>query len=183
VSRRLVLAAAVIVSVATACASASPSAGSSGSSGTPTECPVAGLTGRLPSNRLLDVTVASGETTDRVSFVFGSQVSSPAGDPMGRVAQAEPPFSSAGSGAPIDVAGTRFLEIRFSGMVIAGEDGTPTFIGRRDQEVDFPALRQVTLYDESEGVVGWYVGFDGPGCATLTFDAGTSAVQLEIAHG
>jgi hypothetical protein len=171
---------------AIACANAAPSASgttTSGPAGAPTECPIEGFAGRLPSNRLIDATVESGAASDRVLFVFGSGVSSPAGDPMGSLARAEPPFSSASSGAIIDVAGTRFLEIRFTGMVLAGEDGKPTFAGARDREVEFPALRQLTLYDESEGVVGWYVGFDGPGCATLTVNPGGGAVQLEIAHG
>ncbi len=149
----------------------------------PGECPIQGFSGALPSNWLIDVTVTTGAVSDRVLFVFGSKVSSPGGEPMGSLAQASPPFSAGSSGAVIDVAGSRFLEIRFIGMVIASESGDPTFIGKRDQEVEYPALRQVTLYDESEGVVGWYVGFDGPGCATLTFNAGAGAAQLEIDHG
>lgn len=173
----------LIAVVAIGCANAVPSGTASASSAASTPCPITGTSGRLPSNRLIDATVSSSATSDSVLFVFGSQVASPAGDPMGALATAEPPFSSASSGSVIDVAGTRFLDIRFTAMVIAGEDGKPTFVGKRDQEVEFPALRQLTLYDESEGVVGWYVGVDGPGCATLTFNAGASAIRLEIAHG
>ena len=46
-----------------------------------------------------------------------------------------------------------------------------------------PALKQVTLYDESEGVVGWYIGFDGPGCVRLTtLNVAEGMVRLEIEH-
>jgi hypothetical protein len=117
-----------------------------------------------------------------VTFHFGPPVTSPAGDPTGTLAEAHPPFSVATSGALIDVAGSRFLELRFDHMVLADDAGNPTFTGSRDQEVEFPAVRQVTEYDESEGMIGWYVGIDGSGCVRLTFDSASSAVRLEVAH-
>jgi hypothetical protein len=115
--------------------------------------------------------------------MFGTRIGSPAGEPVTHLAAAAPPFSGGPSGALIDVAGTRFIELRFSGMVIADETGAPNFNGLRDQELELPALKQVTLYDESEGVVGWYVGFEGPGCVSLlTLDVAAGAVRLEIEH-
>jgi hypothetical protein len=36
------------------------------------------------------------------------------------------------------------------------------------------------LYDASEGIVGWYIGYDGPGCVTLARVG--SAVTVTIAH-
>jgi hypothetical protein len=181
--------------LAAGCSTTPPSASvtpTAGPTGTPdnapsataesADCPIQGAHGQLPSNRLVDVTVESGSTADRVTFRFGPLVASPAGDPTGSLAEAHPPFSVATSGAVIDVAGSRFLDLRFDHMVLADDAGNPTFTGSRDQEVEFPAVRQVTEYDESEGVIGWYVGIDGPGCVQLTFDAASNAVRLEVAH-
>ncbi len=36
------------------------------------------------------------------------------------------------------------------------------------------------MFDESEGVVGWYVGYDGTGCVTVSRDGPT--VILTIDH-
>ena len=33
------------------------------------------------------------------------------------------------------------------------------------------ALRAVVNFDAFEGVTGWYIGYDGPGCVTLASDA------------
>jgi hypothetical protein len=35
-------------------------------------------------------------------------------------------------------------------------------------------------YDMSEGVIGWYIGYDGNGCVTLTSDA--THVMVAIDH-
>jgi hypothetical protein len=179
--------------VAAGCGSAGPSgstssAGASGASSfapatpAPTNCPIPGARAGLPSNRLVDVVVEPGSVSDRVTFRFGPAIPSPAGDPTAALAEAHPPFSVATSGAIIDVAGSRFLDIRFDHMALADEAGNPSFTGSRDQKVDFPAVRHVTEYDESEGVIGWYVGIEGPGCVQLTFDAASNAVRLEVAH-
>jgi hypothetical protein len=181
--------------LAAGCAASAPSASATPTAGptstpdntpttttAPAECPIQGAHGQLPSNRLVDVAVESGSAADRVTFLFGPLVASPAGDPTGTLAEAHPPFSVATSGAVIDLAGSHFLDLRFDHMVLADDTGNPTFTGSRDHEVEFPAVRQVTEYDESEGVIGWYVGFDGPGCVKLTFDGASNAVRLEVAH-
>ena len=51
--------------------------------------------------------------------MFATRVATPASEPVTQLAQAAPPFSGGPSGALIDVAGTSFIELRFSGMVIA----------------------------------------------------------------
>ena len=43
-----------------------------------------------------------------------------------------------------------------------------------------PALKQVVMYDESEGVVGWYIGYDGTAASTLVRDG--NDVMVTIAH-
>jgi hypothetical protein len=77
------------------------------------------------------------------------------------------PYTFAGSGAPIDMAGEHVLLLRFRHMSLANDVGQETYSGPRELIADGPGFRQATLFDESEGVIGWYVGYDGPGCVTL----------------
>jgi hypothetical protein len=45
---------------------------------------------------------------------------------------------------------------------------------------DLPAVRHVVNMEMFEGVVGWYIGYDGPGCMTLDSDG--QNVSISIAH-
>jgi hypothetical protein len=67
-----------------------------------------------------------------------------------------------------------------SGMSLFNDVGEPTYTGDRDIRVSYPALKQVVMYDESEGVAGWYIGYAGTGCVELVRD-GTDVV-VTIAH-
>ena len=60
------------------------------------------------------------------------------------------------------------------------DTGQPVYDGPTEYRPDLPALRELALFDESEGVVGWYVGYDGGGCVTLTRVGDT--VTVRIAH-
>ena len=52
-------------------------------------------------------------------------------------------------------------------MSLANDVGQPTYDGRTDIRATGTALKQAVLFDASEGVIGWYVGYDGPGCVTM----------------
>jgi hypothetical protein len=139
-------------------------------SASPSAAACLSLSLELASDRLVDARVTSAEGADGVVFTF--RAPSPDYQPGENgprlvVETAHPPFSMAGSGQVFDVSGSRFLELRFLGMQIADETGNPTFGGSRDMEPEFPILRQLTMFDESEGVVGWIAGLDGGGCPTL----------------
>ena len=55
-------------------------------------------------------------------------------------------------------------------MALQNDAGEPTFTGDPDIQVDYPALQQAVMYDESEGIAAWYIGYDGTGCVTLVQD-------------
>jgi hypothetical protein len=136
----------------------------------------------LPSDRLLDFTAAPGGTSDTLTFAFGNpSLPGPAAPPTGALEVARPPYTVAGSDRPVQMAGAHVVAIRFTGMSLQNDAGQPTYVGPRGiEEPDFPVLRHAVVYDESEGVIAWYVGFDGPGCVTMA-RAGNSVV-ITIDH-
>ena len=146
-------------------------------------CAVVPSTGQLPSDRLVDVKVSRSSDGDHLTFVFGNpSLPGPPAPPQGSLAVAKPPFTLAASGAPVAVTGQHVVQIRFIGMSLSNDAGEETYAGPRGiEEPDLPALRHAVLYDYSEGVVGWYVGYDGPGCVTLARVGAT--VVVTVAHG
>jgi len=126
------------------------------------------------------VEVSTSANADFVTFVFDSGSLSPAGPPQGELLAAEPPFTFASSGLPLELDGQHAIQIRMSNMSLYNDVGEPTYTGERDIVVTYPALKQVVMYDESEGYAGWYIGYDGNGCVDLVRD-GTDIV-VTIAH-
>ncbi len=120
--------------------------------------------GILPSDRFTALRVDRGDTADRLTFAFGNP-SLPGGPtpPQGSLAVARPPYTQAGSGAAIRMAGEHVLELRFTGMSLANDVGQPTYDGPTELTPSFEALKQAVQFDASEGVVGWYIGYDGVG--------------------
>lgn len=144
-------------------------------------CPVTAQTGLLPSDRLVDLAISATPTHDLITFVFADPASpGPAGPPHGTVDAIQPPFSYAGSGQPIDLHGEHAVQVRFTGMTIASESGESTYHGPQKVEPNLPALQEAIQYDASEGVIGWYVGYNGPGCVTLSRNG--NDVTVKIAH-
>jgi hypothetical protein len=151
--------------------------------GTPTPstaCAVAPQTGRLPSDRFTTLTVVGGGDADRLIFGFGNPSLGPGGPPEGSLTAAEAPYTQGASGAAIDVTGDRVLQVTFRGMSLQNDVGQETYSGPTELTPNLPALRHVVMYDATEGVVGWYVGYDGGGCATLSQT--NDAVTLTIQH-
>lgn len=144
-------------------------------------CPIAPQTGRLPSDRMTNVVISSSATADLVTFVFGnfSVPEPPQGTSDGSLEAAVPPYTQAASGLPVQVDGEHVAQIRFSGMSLMNDVGQPTYDGPLDFRPDLPALRTVVNYDMFEGVVGWYIGYDGVGCVTLTSDATSVTVAID----
>jgi len=125
----------------------------------------------LPSDRFTDVQVVPGDTTDGVRFVFGdSSLPGPAGPPMGTLTVAKPPYTKAGSGQKIPVEGEHVLQLTFTGMSLQNDAGQLTYDGPTDIKQALPAFRHAALYDASEGVIGWYIGYNGDGCVSLIQD-------------
>jgi hypothetical protein len=145
-------------------------------------CAIRTQTGVLASDRLLDATIADTGASDRIVFRFGS----PSGEiahSRGTLRRVMPPFFEDGSGAKVTVQGERFIEIRFDGLLIAGQDGSPTYRGERDQWPGMTAITEVAVIGEFEGVMTWIVGIRGRGCVTLGGDAAAGLVVIDIGHG
>ena len=139
--------------------------------GSAAACAALPPSGVLPSDRFTHVLVVPGDTTDSLRFVFGDpSLPGPASPPMGTLVVAKPPYTNAGSGAPISVDGDHVLQLTFTGMSLQNDVGQPTYDGPADIRQNLPALRQTVLYDASEGVIGWYIGYDGDGCVSLIDD-------------
>lgn len=173
-------------SAATAAPTADASATVAPASGDPTTAPATPCTttfptGRLPSDRMVDVVIGSAGSKDVVTFVFGalSLPEPPQGPSDGELNVATPPFTHASSGLPIDVDGERVLEVRFTGMSLSNDLGQPTYDGDLDFRPALPALRTVVNFDMSEGHVSWLIGYDGQGCVALSSDARSVTIAID----
>lgn len=135
------------------------------------ECEVEPQDGSLSSDRMTDVVISATPGADVIRFVFGrSSLPGPAGQPRGDLAVAEKPYTFAGSGEDIDMEGDRVLQLRFLNMSLVSDTGEPTYDGEREFRPDLTVLRHAVEFDATEGQVGWYLGYDGPGCVTLGRD-------------
>ena len=144
-------------------------------------CVVDPQTGNLPSDRFTDIKVTTDATADRLTFVFGNaSLEGPAGPPKGSLQVAKAPYTHGASGAAIEMTGDHVLQVRFSGMSLSNDVGQETYTGPAEVTPDLAALRHAVMYDATEGIVGWYVGYDGPGCVTLTRSG--NDVTLTIDH-
>jgi hypothetical protein len=147
----------------------------------PTTCPIAEQQGNLPSDRLLDMKVATSDTADTLTFIFGKlSLPGPGGQPVGDLTVATKPYTEGASGKPIVMDGDRVIQVRFMHLSLQSDTGDLVYKGPDSVKPRLTALRQATLYDAFEGQMGYYVGFDGPGCVTLARDG--QNVVLTFAH-
>lgn len=132
------------------------------------DCVVKPQDGPLSSDRMTDVVISSTDAADVITFVFGkASLPGPAGQPRGDLMVAKAPYTQAGSGQAIDMQGDHVLQLRFIHMSLSSDTGDLTYDGPAEFKPDLPALRHAVMFDASEGQIGWYIGYDGPGCATL----------------
>jgi hypothetical protein len=167
---------------ASAPASQAPSAGSGPASGGPVTvegCPTAVQAGAVPSDRLVDLAVEPGLGVDRITFRFGAP-SGHSASPTGELRPVAPPFSEAGSGAPLTIAGDRFVSIVFRGMTVADEAGSAVYTGPMDLKPVAPAIQELRLLDNFEGHLGWVAGIRGPGCVRVTRLTAPDRIVVEV---
>lgn len=157
-------------------ASASPPAGT-----TPAGCRIARQEGRLRSDLLTQLDVATIGLADVITFRFGPP-SRPDVAGTGRLEAAEPPFVQDGSGEPVEVDGQHHLVVVLDGMLIHDDVGRPYFQGERTVRPGLPAVRQVERTGMFEGIIGFVVGYDGPGCVQLLEDAAAGTLTITIGH-
>lgn len=153
----------------------SPSAVASGG------CPVAEQTGVIRSNTLVDMAIGSDGLSDRIVLQLGDPAPEPTGS-IGRLRAVQPPFFEGGSGAPVTVEGTHFVELHLEGMLLADEAGNPTYLGETSLKPGMLALKQVAMTEAFEGVYNFVIGYDGNGCVSLLDDAAARTLTLTIGH-
>ncbi len=124
-----------------------------------------------PTDRLVDVSASTAGDQDQLIFHFGNMsVPGPGGPPTGRLSVAKKPYTEGASGRPIDMQGERVVQVVFQGMSLVADTGDLVYTGPPELQPDLTALKHAVEFDESEGVIGWYIGFDGPGCVTISRD-------------
>lgn len=188
-------------SPSTAAASTAPSAGATASPVAPTatiapratpspsagavSCDLKPQTSQLPTDRLTGIQVLGVPGADIVRFEFSPGSLTPAGPPTGSLDVATPPFTEGASGLPVDLQGQQALQVVFRGMSLQNDAGEETYTGQREIRTTDPSrrLRHVVLFDESEGQLGWYIGYDGPACVTLSRDGDTIVVAIADGSG
>jgi hypothetical protein len=148
-------------------------------------CAVIPQTGTLPSDRVTGIQVLGLPGTDVVRFEFSPGSLTPAGPPVGSLEAATPPFTEGASGLPIDLEGQHALQVVFRGMSLQNDVGQETYAGEREIRVTDPSrsLRHVVVFDESEGQMGWYLGYDGPACVTLAREGDDIVVSIAFGPG
>jgi hypothetical protein len=142
-------------------------------------CPTAVQAGAVPSDRLLSMAVESGLGVDRVTFSFGTP-SGNSSSPTGELRPVAPPFSEAGSGAPVTIAGDRFVSIVFRGMTVSDDAGNAVYAGPMDLKPIAPAIQELRLLDNFEGHLGWVAGIRGPGCVRVTRLTSPDRILVEV---
>jgi len=148
-------------------------------------CAVTPQTGTLPSDRLTGMQVLGLPGADIVAFHFSPGSLTPAGPPVGSLDVATPPFTEGASGLPIDLQGQQAIKVVFRGMSLQNDVGQETYTGEREIRWTDPSrpLRHVVLFDESEGQMGFYLGYDGPACVTLTREGDDIIVSIAFGPG
>lgn len=143
-------------------------------------CVVKPQEGPLSSDRMTKVVISSTDTADIITFVFGNvSLPGPGGQPRGDLMVAEAPYTQAGSGQAIAMQGDHVLQLRFIHMSLSSDTGDLTYNGPDEFKPDLTVLRHAVMFDQSEGQVGWYLGYDGPGCVTLGRDGKNVTVAFE----
>jgi hypothetical protein len=166
-------------SAATPSIAASQGAPESGRRSTIEGCPTMVQAGAVPSDRLIDMAVESGLGVDRVTFTFGPPTGNSAA-PTGELRPVAPPFAEGASGAPVTIAGDRFVSIIFRGMTVSDESGNAVYRGPMDLKPIAPAIQELRLLDNFEGHLGWVAGIRGPGCVRATRLTSPDRILVEV---
>ncbi len=154
------------------------SAGDTGSGGA---CQVVAQGGLLRSNTLTGTALDSDGVSDRITFTFGPTAPGPTGS-SGRLTVVTPPFTQAGSGLPVTVLGSRFVELHLDGMLMVDDAGNQVYQGETSLRPDMIAIKSIEETDGFEGVYNFVIGYDGSGCVGLSDDAAAGSLTITIGH-
>ena len=136
------------------------------------DCVVEPQEGPLSSDRMTDVVISSTDDADVITFVFGrTSLPGPAGQPTGDLDGRRAALSPRRAAASPST--WRATTSSSSGSCRCRCPRTPATrptTGRASSRPDLPVLRHAVEFDATEGQIGWYIGYDGPGCVTLGRD-------------
>ena len=144
-------------------------------------CPVVEQSGPLATDTVTDIRIETTPTADLVTFILGERTTAPT-TPTAKISAIEPPFSDGGSGQPVEVPGTYFVEIRLEGIMNSDDDGNPTYEGEYRFEPNLPALQGFVNVDAFEGHFTWIGGYVGSGCVTLLPNAAAGTFVISFGH-
>lgn len=113
---------------------------------------------------------------DRLVFEFDS-----AGLPAWDVAYIDPPVLDCGSGEPVKVAGSAFLQIRFTGAQAHSDSGKSTS-GPRRRKLALGISRELVRTCAFEGEIMYVLGVVRPNRYTPRTMAAPSRLVIDIAH-
>ena len=144
------------------------------------DCVVKPQAGPLSSDRMTDVVISSTDEADLMTFVFGNtSLPGPAGQPRGDLMIAEAALHPVGQRAGDQDASASTCSS--SGSSTCPSPPTPA---TRPTTVpttfkpNLPVLRHAVQFDAFEGQIGWYIGYDGPGCVTLGRDGNNVTIAF-----
>lgn len=153
-----------------ASASAEPSASLPAFACTPSTA----LAATTPRATITDVRIGTHDGYDRVVFEFD------AGIPTVTVAAALPPFYEDGSGLPVVVVGTAFLQVTMTGASAADPDGVVAYDGPYSFTPGFPRLAHLIRGGDFEAVSTWYIGLNGGACLRVLAMESPSRLVIDI---
>src|SRR5262245_55496195 len=108
---------------------------------------------------LTNVKEVGDNCVDHVVFDF---VTKGTGLPGYTITYADPPFTSDGSGEPVDVPGKAFVSVRIEpGYGYDFQNGKPTYLGSKSIRVtDANHVSSIVETGDFEGVLNWVIGLD-----------------------
>lgn len=137
----------------------------------------AGATNRTKRAPVLRA-VRSGRQSDADRLVFEFDT---AGLPAWQIEYVDPPVRDCGSGDPVPVAGSAWLQVRFTGAHAHTEQGKPSS-GPRRRALSQKVARELVRICDFEGEVIWVIGVARPNPYTARAFSRPSRLVIDIAH-
>ena len=125
---------------------------------------------------LVDVRTGEHEGFDRLVFEFDADAL-----PQWRAEWVDIPITDCGAGHVVAVAGTAWLQVRFSGAAAHTPEGKPTS-GPRQRRLRHPVLRDLVRTCDFEGEVAWVAGLSGRRPFRTDTLASPPRLVIDIAH-
>lgn len=134
---------------------------------------------------LVDVRVGTHAGYDRITFEFRApkpNVGGKTGIPRYEIRAARPPFTQDGSGSPLAVSGSAFINLVFHGASGVDPNYRPTYHGPTVFRPGFDVLREAVRSGDFEATLGWVLGLNRQTCWNVLELHGPDRVVLDVPH-